>query len=161
MLKSLLISAVLAVFSTTAMAQIVCQAHSHDSAVKLLENKYKESEVAFGVVTNKLIAEVLATNTGSTWTILLTGTDGGTCMLAAGKNLVAGNLGEFQNYFTTEGYTNLVAIGEFDNDRRKLVVIVNENFDWKMIALGTSGMGWPMLEGEGWRIKLTLTDPEA
>ncbi len=51
-----------------------------------LENKYSERPVAIGVANNGGIVEVLATEDGDTWTIIITLPNGMTCLVAAGED---------------------------------------------------------------------------
>ena len=53
--------------------------------MKRLSAKYSEGPVAVGVVTNGGVLEVLTTDTGSTWTIIVTMPNGLSCMLATGE----------------------------------------------------------------------------
>lgn len=161
MWKSLLLCVALAVFSSTAFAQM--QAHQCSQRSKMLDhlaNKYKESRVATGVVTELLLAELLTTRNGSTWSILLTGSDGSSCLLAAGQNLTVGDLSKVRSYFTTEIYTKLVAFGYLNNGQ-KLIVTANNDLEWKMISFDQFGTGISILQGEGWQQRTVRTGPEA
>ena len=51
-----------------------------------LENKYSEKPVAFGLANNGGAIEVLTTEDGSTWTIVITLPNGMTCLVAAGED---------------------------------------------------------------------------
>ena len=83
MWKTLMLGAVLAVFSSAAAAQNQC--NSRDSVIKLLANKYKEAPVAVGVTNTGGLVEVLSTGNGDTWTIIVTTPQGMSCLVAAGE----------------------------------------------------------------------------
>ncbi|MEX2455612.1 MAG: hypothetical protein WD470_12960 [Rhodospirillaceae bacterium] len=51
-----------------------------------LASRYTEAPVAIGVANNGGIVEVLSSETGSSWTIIITMPNGATCMVAAGEN---------------------------------------------------------------------------
>ena len=156
MWKSLLLSIALAVsFSTTTALAYMCG--DRNFAVRVLADKHGESKVATGMVNENYPTEIYTTIYGSTWTILLTGTDSRSCLVATDQNLKAGNLGKIHSFFTGD-YTNLVAFGYF-NDGRLLVVIANDNREWRMLSFGLSGIGMPMFQGKNWQT--TTTDPEA
>jgi len=48
--------------------------------------KYRESPVAVGLASNGKLLEVLTSEDGSTWTILLTSPNGISCLFAAGSS---------------------------------------------------------------------------
>lgn len=50
-----------------------------------LSTKYKEKPVAMGIAANGSLIEVLSSNKGTTFTIIVTVPDGKTCMVAAGE----------------------------------------------------------------------------
>ena len=50
-----------------------------------LKNKFGENPVAIGVTDNGSVVEVLASENGSTWTLIVTKPYGETCMIATGK----------------------------------------------------------------------------
>ena len=83
MLKSLLLGAVIAIYSTTAFAQSQC--NDRDSVIALLSSKYKEQPVALGVTNTGGLVEVLSTDQGDTWTIIVTTPQGLSCLVAAGE----------------------------------------------------------------------------
>ena len=88
MWKSLVIGAGLAVLSSTAMSTTSLaqpQCDQRDNVLKLLSKKYKESPVAVGVTNNGGLVEVLSTNKGSTWSIIVTTPNGMSCLVAAGE----------------------------------------------------------------------------
>ena len=83
MFKSLLLGAVIAIYSTTAFAQSQC--NDRDSVIALLSSKYKEQPVALGVTNTGGLVEVLSTDQGDTWTIIVTTPQGLSCLVAAGE----------------------------------------------------------------------------
>lgn len=153
-------------FSTTSIAdhaQMLCQTQAQDRniTVNRLANKYKESEVATGVITEKVIVELLAKTDGSSWSSLLTGVDGLSCLFASGQNLIAGDLGKMSKYYSIDkDYPNMVAFGLL-NGGRMLVIIANDSSGWKMLSFDSSGIGYPITQGEDWRTKTIPIDPEA
>lgn len=65
-----------------------------DEIVRSLEQQFKESAQAVGVVDQNAVLEIFVSPTG-TWTIIATGTDGNACLVSSGegwdsKTLVAG-----------------------------------------------------------------------
>jgi hypothetical protein len=52
--------------------------------VSELEQNFKESATAVGMVDNNAVVEVFVSDSGS-WTILATGTDGQSCIISAGE----------------------------------------------------------------------------
>ena len=70
--------------STEANAQqTICGAR--ESLVERLEVRFKESETAFGITGNGMVAELFVSAEGS-WTLVLTRPDGISCLMAAGQN---------------------------------------------------------------------------
>jgi hypothetical protein len=57
-----------------------------DEMLGHLAGKYHEEPVAMGLATNGSLVEVLASNTGGSFTIVYTTPAGLTCMMAAGNN---------------------------------------------------------------------------
>ena len=51
-----------------------------------LSHRFSEAPVAMGVATNGGLLEVLTSNSGSSWTIIVTMPDGTACMVAAGQS---------------------------------------------------------------------------
>lgn len=89
-LKTCLLTAALAGGALTASAQSpnpgttdVCG--SRDVLVDRLLSEFKESQAAVGTLHDQAILEVFVSDQGS-WTILATGTDGRSCVLAAGQD---------------------------------------------------------------------------
>ena len=84
MLKTLVVGLALTMAATAATAQQApCQTRS-----KLIENlaeKYKESSVAVGIANGGKLVEVLTTDGGGTWSIIMTSPAGISCLVAAGE----------------------------------------------------------------------------
>lgn len=68
------------------------QCSERDSVVSYLEKKYKETPVAIGVTSNGGLVEVLSTENGGTWTIIVTSSKGWSCLVAAGEGWKSINL---------------------------------------------------------------------
>ena len=96
------LSAIIAIFaSPTAIAIANAEAPIEDSGlvncaarteiVSKLDQMFKESPQAVGVVNNQAVVEVFVSAEG-TWTILATGTDGNSCVLSSGENWEAATL---------------------------------------------------------------------
>ena len=88
MWKTLAIGVSLAVFASTALSTAAAaqpQCDERDNVLQLLSKKYKESPVAVGVTNNGGLVEVLSTNQGSTWSIIVTTPNGMSCLVAAGE----------------------------------------------------------------------------
>ncbi len=64
-----------------AMPGTVCG--SRNEMVKALHDQFREEAQAVGVVDKDAVIEVFVSHTG-TWTILATGTDGNSCLVASG-----------------------------------------------------------------------------
>jgi hypothetical protein len=69
--------------SSAALAQPQCD--TRDKVLSLLAEKYKEAPVALGVTNNGGLVEVLSTDEGTTWSIIVTAPDGKSCLVAAGE----------------------------------------------------------------------------
>ncbi len=83
-------AAVLSAPETTARAQsqAPAQAQQCDQRARVighLARKYKETPVAIGVTTSGGMVEVLTTDDGGTWTIILSNPNGTSCLVAAGE----------------------------------------------------------------------------
>ena len=76
---------VAALIPTAAASAEVCD--QRDKVLGQLAQKYQEIPVAIGVTSTGGLVEVLATGDGSTWTIIVTTTDGVSCLVAAGEGL--------------------------------------------------------------------------
>ena len=57
-----------------------------DAALRHLAKKYQEAPVAVGVTSGGGLVEVLSTGDGKTWTIIVTGPNGQSCVVAHGEN---------------------------------------------------------------------------
>lgn len=80
--KSVLLAAVFALASSGATAQVPCG--QRDSMVDWLAAKYQEVPIASGVTKGGLV-EVLSTEDGYTWTIIVTSPKGDSCVIATGQ----------------------------------------------------------------------------
>lgn len=56
------------------------------AAIAHLGKKYSEAPVAMGLTHNGAVLEVLSSDTGDNWTIIVTMPNGTTCMIAAGQS---------------------------------------------------------------------------
>ncbi len=56
------------------------------AAIDHLSKKYSESPVAMGLTHNGAVLEILSSNTGENWTIIVTMPNGTACMIAAGRS---------------------------------------------------------------------------
>ncbi len=74
----------MAAFSLSAHAATFCAPHA--DVLALLAKKYQEQRIALGVTIGGGLIEVVASEDGGTWTILVTTPDGETCVLAAGED---------------------------------------------------------------------------
>ncbi|QRM30360.1 hypothetical protein [Microvirga sp. VF16] len=68
---------------SSAHAQVVCA--TREKLVELLSDQYKESPVGIGLAQSGQVLEVFASSAGS-WSMVMTATDGKTCIIAAGDN---------------------------------------------------------------------------
>ena len=57
----------------------------HDKALDYLAQEWQEAPIAVGVTDQGALIEVLATNDGDTWTIIVTDPNGWSCMVADGE----------------------------------------------------------------------------
>ncbi len=73
----------IALLSAPAAAQNSCG--PREAVLELLGNQYDETTVAVGLANSGGVVEVLASNDGSTWTIMLTMPDGNSCVVASGE----------------------------------------------------------------------------
>ncbi len=69
--------------SSVAMAQVPCD--QRDKIVERFAVKFKEAPIAMGVSSNGRLIEVLSTQDGDTWTLIITSPDGNSCMIASGQ----------------------------------------------------------------------------
>jgi len=75
----------LAVFlvSSAAVAQVSCG--QRDKIVEWLAVEYKEAPIATGVSSKGRLIEVLSTNDGETWTLIVSSPDGDSCLIGSGQ----------------------------------------------------------------------------
>lgn len=86
-LALLLVSAfVLSAAAERASASTDRNCSTRANVLKQLSHKYSESPTAVGLAQNGGIIEVLTSNEGGTWTIIITMPDGTSCMVAAGED---------------------------------------------------------------------------
>ncbi len=83
MAKVLILVAVFILFGATASAQVPCNQRA--KIVTLLAGKYKEVPVAIGVNGKGHLVEVLSSEHGRTWTIIVTSPAGVSCVISAGE----------------------------------------------------------------------------
>lgn len=85
--RNLITAALAAVFLIAAGATAQAQARmcaAHEDITTRLDKSFQEKQKAFGLIGSKAIVELFVSGKGS-WTIIVTGTDGNTCILAAGE----------------------------------------------------------------------------
>ncbi len=70
--------------ATASSAPAQTQCSSRSDLVQQLEAQYGERPAALGQVDQQSVVEIFVSETG-TWTILVSGTDGGACILATGE----------------------------------------------------------------------------
>lgn len=81
--KAILISAALLLASSAASAEVPCG--KRDKIIDWLAAKYQEEPVATGISSKGALLEVLSSEDGDTWTILLTAPNGTTCVVDTGQ----------------------------------------------------------------------------
>ena len=84
-MRALAIGALVVALTAPIAAQAAPQCDRRDAVLQLLEKKYKESVVAIGVTSTGALLEILATNTGSTWSAIVTTPQGMSCMVSSGE----------------------------------------------------------------------------
>lgn len=87
MLRIALTPVTLAAIATASPAlaqQPLCT--DRNEVLSQLSNQYSEAPVAMGVANNGGVVEILSSQAGTSWTIILTMPNGVTCMIAAGEN---------------------------------------------------------------------------
>lgn len=82
-LRILILSVVIALVSSTAMAQTQCK--ERDDIIGLLGKKYQETVSALGVSNTGGLVEVLHDPKDGSWTIIITTPRGMSCLVAAGR----------------------------------------------------------------------------
>ena len=83
MTRMLILAAAFVLFGADASAQVSCS--QRDKIVSLLAAKYKEAPVAVGVNGKGGLVEVLSSEHGHTWTIIVTSAEGLSCVVAVGE----------------------------------------------------------------------------
>ena len=87
MSRSLVVVAGLAV-AAAAFAPVPADAapacHRYHDVVKALSDGFAERPVAFGVQSDGTLMQVFASESGDTWTVVLTDADGRSCVVAEG-----------------------------------------------------------------------------
>ena len=83
MSKAVLISVAIVLVNSAASAEVPCG--QRDTIVDWLAGKYKEAPVASGISSKGALIEVLSTEEGDTWTILLTAPNGTSCVVDTGQ----------------------------------------------------------------------------
>lgn len=79
-------AALVALLMTAAHAQAdMPQCSNREAIVAYLEKKYGETPVSIGVTRNGGLVEVLSTDGGGTWAIIVTNARGWSCLVAAGE----------------------------------------------------------------------------
>lgn len=76
-----------------ALAQMACDKRTE--VMTHLERKYSEAPIALGVANNGGLVELLTTQSGTTWTLIITLPNGMTCLLAAGEDWEAVPVAQF------------------------------------------------------------------
>lgn len=77
--------AALAIFALPATASAQPQCAQRDQVVARLAQKYGEVRQSIGLAPNNGVFEVYASKDTGSWTILVTGTNGMSCMVASGQ----------------------------------------------------------------------------
>ncbi len=85
-IAALILWALVAVVPAGRSAAQVAQCALRPVMIEFLELRYQEVPVAVGVISDDFVLEILAQSDGITWTILLTGKDGGSCIVSAGHD---------------------------------------------------------------------------
>ena len=76
--------ALLVMLASAAQADMP-QCSNRDAIVAYLEKKYGETPVGIGVTRNGGLVEVLSSDGGGTWSIIVTNARGWSCLVAAGE----------------------------------------------------------------------------
>lgn len=72
-------------FGIAPFAHAQSQCDKRDKILELLATKYTEAPVALGVTNNGGLVEVTSAPDGTTWSIIVTGPNGKTCLVVAGE----------------------------------------------------------------------------
>ncbi len=86
--RMLILALAFVFFGATASAQVPCTQRA--DLVTWLAAKYKETPVALGVNREGGLVEVLSSDKGDTWTIIVTSPVGLSCVVAVGEGWRAG-----------------------------------------------------------------------
>jgi hypothetical protein len=81
---TLMTTAVIATASPASAQQPLCT--DRNEVISQLSSQYSEAPVAMGIANNGGVLEILSSQAGTSWTIILTMPNGVTCMIAAGEN---------------------------------------------------------------------------
>ncbi|MDF1720491.1 MAG: hypothetical protein P1U65_07445 [Minwuia sp.] len=73
----------------------ICESRS--TVLEQLSNRFSEAPVAMGLATNGSVLELLSSGEGSSWTIILTGADGISCVIATGESWQVRNRVDLHN----------------------------------------------------------------
>ncbi|MBO89716.1 MAG: hypothetical protein CMP14_09365 [Rickettsiales bacterium] len=73
-------------FTSNALSIETQQCEQRRTVLQYLSNEYSEKPVAMGVAENGGLIEVLSSQKGNTFTIIVTSPEGETCMVAAGED---------------------------------------------------------------------------
>ena len=87
-MRYLPIAALVAVFLWPLPGEAAPVCREREEALKALQRRYGEVPVAQGMDANGGLVEVLASETGSTWTIIVTRPGGQTCIVGFGRDWV-------------------------------------------------------------------------
>lgn len=79
-----LIVAALCVGAPAAAQQLACTERSH--VVSKLDSLYAERRIAMGLANNGGVIEIFSSQSGESWTIVLTMPNGISCLIAAGES---------------------------------------------------------------------------
>lgn len=82
-MKSLAAAGALLILASTASAQVVCK--DRTTFLRHLGASYSEAPVAIGLANNGSVIEVLSSQGGGTWTIIVTKPSGLSCIVASGE----------------------------------------------------------------------------
>ncbi len=94
MTKVLVLMAALILFGASASAQAACNQRA--DIVTQLAGKYKEVPIAIGVNSKGHLVEVLSSEHGRTWTIIVTSPAGMSCVVSVGEDWSTRQLEEQQ-----------------------------------------------------------------
>lgn len=86
MLRQVTIAAALLSLSMPALAQQAPVCTDRGTVLGHLSTEYSEAPVGMGIANNGGVIEILSSEAGKSWTIILTMPNGTTCMIAAGES---------------------------------------------------------------------------